>query len=151
MPVAVAGWLEERAPKASRRTQLLLASMLWTAVGVMLPSLGLAWIVEAYGVVGLLGAIPCLALGMLKGRYILDRVTAGTITRVLGRAEPSFFAGFFSGRSWLLVAAMMLTGQVLRRTVLPHAWLGFLYVAVGSALLLSSITLWRGWAAQGVA
>jgi hypothetical protein len=151
MTEAVTGWLEEHAPKASRRTQLLLASLLWTAIGVLLPSLGVVWILQRYGAVGLLFAAPCVLVGVMKGRYILDGMSSRTIVRVQERDEPSFFAGFFSARSWLLVAAMMATGQILRRTGLPHEWLGFVYVAIGSALLLSSRVLWRGWAVQGIA
>jgi hypothetical protein len=144
-------WFGEHAPKASRRTQLLLASLLWTCIGVLLPSLGMVWLIQRYGWLGAVLALPCLAVGFAKGRYILDRVSLRTLDRVRGRAERSFFAGFFSARSWLLVAAMMATGQILRHSALPRAWLGLVYVAVGSALLVSSRTLWRAWGAGSLA
>lgn len=141
----MAEWIERRAPKASMRTQLLLASLLWTAIGVMLPTLGSVWIVQRYGPLGALFALPFLVVGLAKSHLLLDRVSARTLERVRRRGDGTSAAGFFSAKSWLLVLAMMASGQIIRATGFPRAWLGFLYVAVGTAMLLSSRKLWAGW------
>jgi hypothetical protein len=141
--------------RVSRKTQLALAGLMWTAVGIMLPTLGLVWGVQSYGVLGLLFAVPFLAVGLLKSK-ILDRVSAGTIAHIRSRDPEGFVLGFLPLKSWVLIAGMMATGQVLRHTLFaeggpwPRAWLGFVYVAVGSALLLSSRKLWQGWREQAV-
>jgi hypothetical protein len=127
------------------RTQLLLASLLWTAIGIMLPTLGLAWILQRYGPIGVLFAAPFLALGLAKSHLLLDRISERTLDRVRRRGDGTFAAGFFSAKSWLLVLVMMASGQIIRASGFPRAWLGFIYVAVGTAMLLSSRKLWAGW------
>jgi hypothetical protein len=137
-------------PIASRRTQLLLAGLMWTAVGVMLPTLGLVWDVQGYGLLGLVFAAPFLAVGLLKSK-ILDRISGATIEHIRSRDPEGPFLGFLPLRSWLLIGLMMVTGATLRHFLVggaPRAWLGFVYVAVGSALLISSRKLWRGWREQ---
>lgn len=137
-------------PPASKRTQLLLAGLMWTAVGLLLPTLGLVWDVQGYGLLGLVFAAPFLALGLAKSK-ILDRISDGTIEHIRGRDPEAPFLGFLPLRSWLLIGLMMATGATLRHFLVgghPRAWLGFVYVAVGSALLISSRNLWRGWRDQ---
>jgi hypothetical protein len=137
-------------PPASRRTQLLLAGLMWTAVGLMLPTMGLIWDVQGYGLLGLLFAAPFLAVGLLKSK-ILDRISVRTIAHIRQRDPEGPFLGFLPLQSWLLIGLMMVTGATLRHFLVggaPRAWLGFVYVAVGSALLISSRTLWRGWREQ---
>jgi hypothetical protein len=118
---------------------------MWTAVGTMLFSLGLHWIVAHDGDIGLLYAAPFVLLGLVKAFFVLDRVAAKTITRIGTRPDDSLLVGFLSGRSWALIGGMMLAGQILRASPLPRAWLGMVYVAVGAALAVSSRTLWKVW------
>jgi len=128
-----------------RRTQLLLAQLLWTVVGCGLFVLGLYWVVHRFGDPGLLYATPFLALGTVKAVFVLDGVAHKAIARIQRRGDGQALWSFFSGRSWALVLAMMVTGQLLRASPLPRADLGFLYVAAGSALLISSRSIWRVW------
>lgn len=138
-------WFATHLVRGSRRTQVFLAALMWTAVGTMLFSLGLHWIVSHDGDIGLLYAAPFVALGLLKAFFVLDHMTEKAVARIAGRSDHSLLIGFFSPRSWALVAGMMLTGQVLRATPLPRPWLGMLYVAVGAALVVSSRNLWKVW------
>jgi hypothetical protein len=130
-------WFEDHKPHATRQFQLLMAQFMWTWVGVMLSTIGLRWIMHRYGDFGLVYALPFLALGLTKAFLVLDRVAYGTVDACAG--------GFFSARSWLLIVGMMLAGQLLRASPLPRADIGFLYVAVGTALLFSSRHIWRAW------
>ncbi len=138
-------WLEFHKPRATARTQLLLAEMMWTIVGTMLLSLGLVWIVRRYHGPGWAYAAPFLVLGLLKARFILDRVARRTVVRIRTRGDSYCVGGFFSPTSWLLIVGMMVLGQVLRASPLPRADIGFLYVLVGTALLISSRVFWREW------
>ncbi len=138
-------WLELHKPRGSARSQLFLAEMMWTVVGSMLLGLGLIWIVRRYHGPGWAYAAPFLGLGLLKALLILDRVARRTIHRIRTRGDDHCVGGFFSPTSWALIVGMMLLGQVLRASPVPRADVGFLYVAVGSALLISSRMLWKEW------
>ena len=138
-------WLETHKPTAGERTQLFLAEMMWSVVGVMLLSLGLMWIVERYGAPGWMYALPFVGLGLVKAYYIMDRVARRTVNRIHERGDDHCVGGFFSLSSWALIVGMMILGQVLRASPVPRADVGFLYVAVGSALIVSSRTFWREW------
>lgn len=137
-------------PSAGRKTQLLLAAGMWTIVGLMLPTMGIVWDLQGYRLLGLLFALPFLGVGLLKSK-ILDRVSVRTIAHIRSRDPHGFVLGFLPVTSWLLIALMMASGIVLRHVLTgphPRAWLGFVYVAVGSGLLMSSRKLWRGWREQ---
>ncbi|MHB0980042.1 MAG: hypothetical protein ACYC5Q_08250 [Thermoleophilia bacterium] len=138
-------WLEHHKPRGSARSQLLMAEMMWTVVGSVLLGLGLHWIVRRYHGPGYAYAAPFLVLGVIKALFILDRVAGRTILRIRTRGDDHCVGGFFSPASWGLIVGMMLLGQVLRASPVPRADVGFLYVAVGSALLISSRMLWREW------
>ncbi len=138
-------------PSAGAKTQLLLAAGMWTIVGVMLPTMGIVWDLQGYRLLGLVFALPFLGVGLLKSK-ILDRVSARTIAHIRSRDPAGFVLGFLPLTSWLLIALMIATGIVLRHVLTgphPRAWLGFVYIAVGSGLLMSSRKLWRGWREQG--
>jgi hypothetical protein len=138
-------WMERHKPRGTARTQLFLAEMMWSLVGAMLLSLGLFWIVGRYGLPGWAYAAPFVAVGLLKAFFIMDRVARRTVTRIHERGDDHCVGGFFSLTSWALIVGMMLLGQVLRASPVPRADVGFLYVAVGSALIVSSRTFWREW------
>ncbi len=138
-------WLETHKPRGGRRTQLLLAEIMWTLVGSGLLTVGLRWIVQHYGQPGLLYVMPFLVLGLVKAFFVLDPIAGRTIDRIEVRGDSHCLGGFFSFRSWALILGMMAAGQILRATPLPRADLGFVYAAVGLALLVSSRALWRAW------
>jgi hypothetical protein len=130
------------------KTQIVLAASIWTAVGIGLPSLGFFWMQQAFGVpTALLITVPLVLVGALKAFFILDPLARKTVSRIRDRGPASSVIGFLSGRTWAVVAAMMLTGQILRASPIPRADIGFVYVAVGSALVLASRKMWMELAA----
>src|SRR5262245_48790922 len=122
-----------------------MAQLIWTLVGLGLLAAGLFWVVQRFGPLGFVYATPCLVVGLVKARLVLDRVAQRTLDRIAQRGESRCALGFLSTTSWLLVLAMMAVGRLLRASPLPRPALGFLYVAVGFALLAASRTLWRRW------
>lgn len=146
----IAQWFNEHV-SVSKRSQVLLAAAIWTAVGIMLTTFGMIWDVTGFHLLGVAFAIPFILVGLLKAGFILDKVAKRAITHIQGRPERAFVLGLFSFKSWLLIAGMMIGGQVLRRTPIPKPYLGFLYVAVGAALIAASRTLWKAWGTWGSA
>ena len=138
-------WLIRLKPAASQRTHLLLAAIMWTAVGAMLALFGLRWLVHAEHPLLVWLIVAALLLGAVKAIFILRRATARVIGRIETRGDHRCIGGFFSWRTWIAVAVMMVAGWLLRHAGLPPSVLGVIYLAIGAALLMASILLWRAW------
>jgi hypothetical protein len=140
--------LQRWKPRAAGRTQLLLAGALWSVVGTMLFWFGARWSIAAFGGErGLLAIGLGAAVGLLKGRFVLDKAAGRIADRIAERGDGHCAGGFLSVRSWLLVALMSGAGRLLRGGLVPHAVLGPLYTALGAGLLFSSRIAWRRWRA----
>ena len=63
--------------------------------------------------------------------------------RIIARGDGRCLGGFLSLKTWLLVVLMMTSGIILRRSAVPRPVLGVLYSAVGTALLVGCVTLWK--------
>lgn len=137
-------WADRHKPAAAMRTQLQLAWLMWATVGSVLIGVGAWWLLESAPTAGpWIGAIA-MAVGAIKSRLVLDRAARGVVERVLERGDGRCLGGFLSLRTWGLVVLMMVAGRLLRGT-LAHGIVGPIYVAVGTALFLSSRISWRAW------
>ncbi|PKQ29401.1 MAG: hypothetical protein CVT60_05575 [Actinobacteria bacterium HGW-Actinobacteria-10] len=88
-----------------------------------------------------------LALGVIKSRAILNRVARDSAEHIRARGRAHFF-GFFTARSWTLVAIMMGGGMLLRRLVVDPdvigaGIMGAVYIGIGTALLLADAVFWK--------
>jgi hypothetical protein len=132
-------------PQAGTRTQLLGGALMWLIGASILLVRGLIYIQGRSWHAWILAV--GLILGVLKSRYILERVAGKAVARIHERGRAWFF-GFFSGRGWLLIALMMGSGMALRRIIVhPNqigaGILGAIYIGVGSALLLACRVFWH--------
>jgi hypothetical protein len=142
--------LERWKPRAAGRTQLLLAGALWSIVGALLLFFGARWSFEAFtGPAAWLATGLGVSVGLLKGRFVLDRTARRVADRIAARGDGRCAGGFLSWRSWLLVGLMSGAGRLLRGGLLPHAVVGPLYAAIGTGLLFSSRIAWGRWRAAG--
>lgn len=137
--------LENWTPDASRGTRLFLAATAWTAVGVGLGGAGLLWLSGYRAALALPVLALAVAAGYAKGRLILAPRARANAERIVASAERRCFGGFFSRASWTFVVVMMAAGAILRRSPIPRIWLGCLYAAVGTALVVGSAAAWGGW------
>ncbi len=137
--------LQRFKPAAQARTQVLLAALLWTCVGVGLFSAGTLWMNRSHPpwLVGLLALAA--GLGLAKGHLLLSRTARKAAARIAQRGDGTCLGGFLSWQSWLFVVSMMGAGAVLRRSALPRTALGVVYVAVGIALVWGSRVFWAEW------
>lgn len=93
-----------------------------------------------------LGGALAIAIAIPKSRFMLDRVAVKAVARIRRRGVSCYF-GFFSWRSWLLVAAMMGGGITLRNLVgAPGVFgsgiMGAIYMGIGAALLIADRIFW---------
>ncbi len=127
------------------RIQLVAAASMWLVGASILLIRGVGYIQGRYWHAWILAL--GLALGVVKARLLLDRVATKAVLRIQGRADKSVF-GFFSAKSWVLIAFMMGGGITLRHLVVnPNqigaGIMGAIYVGVGAALLLADRVFWR--------
>lgn len=134
---------ERLKPAAKARTHLLAAAGLWTLVGLGLSILGYIWCFAVRLPWPFVLAALGIVAGSLKGRFVLRRLAEKNAARVIRRGDGHCLGGFLSIKTWILVAVMMASGILLRRSGVPHAILGVLYSAIGTALLAGSIPLWQ--------
>ncbi len=139
------GILERVNPKASRRTRLLLAALMWTAIGTGLLVAGLHWLLGARSAAWLAAFPVALVAGWAKGRFVLAPRAEANALRIIRAGEERCVGGVFSWASWGIALFMMAGGIALRRSPLPRPWLGLLYSAIGAALLAASLKSWDHW------
>ena len=152
--------LRRLTPRAGVLPQLIAAAVLWGVGTSVLLVRGVFYLAArtksnrfGYGV-ALIG-LAAVAIGMIKARLILIRYARKAVRRIRTRGHACFF-GFFAPTSWLFIIVMMGGGMMLRRTPLVDYWwgrtfLGVLYVAVGTALLIADVIFWRAVAQGGEA
>ena len=141
----MSSWLEAYKPIASSRFQLLVAAVMWSAVGVGLASAGGYWLLTSAGNRILLMIVFAVCIGMGKSLLILDRAVHRFANRIQRRGEGKCVGGFLSFKSWVMVGGMMLFGRFLRSVGIPLPLLGLLYAGVGIGLLVSSRIFWQTW------
>ncbi len=124
----------------TRRTHLLVSSLIWSSVGLLLLVRGVLRSPHGEALLLFCGA---LVIGVLKSRFMLDRVAVRILDHIDALEEPASIWRLYSVRNWLLVAAMVVIGVVLKSSSLPAILLCFIYLTVGWALLLSSRHSWR--------
>ena len=126
-------------PAVASYLLLLIAGIVWFLVGCMLMSLAFSWLSKAsntnphlFAVTGAVFALLIHHLGFLK---IADR----NLKRILVMRGKSCLFAFIPWKSYLIIAIMITMGAVLRHSIIPKHYLAVLYIAIGFALVLSSI------------
>jgi len=113
--------------------------VMWTAVGVILCLMAYHWLTTnvfkwsiLFGVTGLL-----LALGVYY--FGFSRIARKNIDRLFQFQEKVCFFAFQAWKSYLVIALMATLGAFLRHSSIPKQYLAVIYLAIGGALVLSSL------------
>ncbi|MBI5442851.1 MAG: hypothetical protein HY900_16760 [Deltaproteobacteria bacterium] len=129
-------------PAAAARTHLLLGGLLWMCVGAGLSVAGTRWALQTGAAASAVLLAVGVALGLLKGKLVLERTARRSSERILRRGDGKCLGGFLSWQSWLFVVGMMALGAALRHSPVPRTLVAVVYVAVGVALLSASRVFW---------
>ena len=115
------------------------AGVMWSVVGLMLCRLAYHWLVaiRSLWAVGYGGA--GIALGLIAYYFSFSRIVHKNIDRFSRLPERVCFFAFQEWKSYLIIGFMVTLGLLLRHSPLPKGYLAVIYVAVGSAMLLSSL------------
>lgn len=134
----------------TQQQHLWIAASIWTIVGAGLLTMGgVFWFHFPY--LGDLDAehiaigSAALIVGLLKGKFVLDKTASRVIENTVALQEPNPFKSIyqmFGGKTIALIASMMGIGIVLRAIGVSFEVRGLIYLAVGTALLWSCRQYW---------
>lgn len=130
-------------PAVEKSWLLLLSAAMWICVGTMLLVFSITWLQQVARPLSYLYSVPAVILALIIHHFGFLRVVDKNLARILPmQGKPCMFA-FISWKSYLLVAVMASTGIILRHSPIPKPYLSILYLAIGLALILSSIRYLR--------
>ncbi len=67
------------------------------------------------------------------------RITRTNIRRLQGVIGKACLFGFFSWKSYIVMAVMMTMGILLRHSAIPRQYLAVLYESIGGSMIFSSL------------
>jgi len=130
-------------PAVKRKYLILISGLIWVAIGIMLNVLAITWLSEfhfdktwLYIVTGTILALIIHHFGFLK---IVDK----NLGRIKSLYPKTCVFAFMSWKSYLLVAIMVAMGIALLHSPLARNLFSIIYIAIGLALVLSSIKYLR--------
>jgi len=129
--------------KLAPRVLIKLAFFLWALGGGVLVVMGglrmadasLSMRVSAI----IIASIIWLAVGVAKGRYVLAKTSQRNIERINAMTEPQRPIRVYSLRSWIVIGLTVSLSLALTLLNTPPFWRGGVNLAVGFALLMSSL------------
>lgn len=134
---------EKWKPGVSKSILLLMAGLLWFGVGMMLDAQAYKWLkAESTDTLYLAAAIGFLAALMIHHFGFL-RVVDKNLARILPMQGRHCVFAFMPWKNYILILIMISAGILLRHSPIPKKYLAALYVAIGTALILSSIRYLR--------
>jgi hypothetical protein len=135
--------IEKWKPGVRKGGLLLMAGVIWMGIGIMLDVLSYGWLkgertdhAVLASVIGFLSALVIHHFGFLR---VVDK----NLARILPMEGKRCIFSFMPWKSYILVIIMMLMGFLLRHSAIPKLYLSVLYLAIGTALVLSSIRYLR--------
>lgn len=129
------------APSASRPVLVLLAGLIWSAVGIGLTIVAVVWLISSHG-----GVAIALGVGLVGGalvyRFGFSKLVKVNLERIFAQApgkEKVCLFAFQNTRSYVILVVMIALGYTLRHLPVPRIYLVPIYMTIGLALFLSSL------------
>ncbi len=134
----------------TQQQHLWIAATIWTVVGAGLLTMGsVFWFHFPYlgdlDAKHVAGGTIALSIGLLKGKFVLDKTASRVIDRTADLKEPNPFKSIFQmfgTKTIALIASMMGIGVILRAAGVSFEIRGLIYLAVGAGLLWSCRQYW---------
>jgi len=125
-------------PAVPRAWLLILAGLMWMAVGLMLSRFAYNWLSILPQTAAWPPALLGVALAVVIYRFGFGNIARKNAQRIHALTEKVCLFAFQEWKSYLIIVVMMTTGILLRSSSIPRQWLAVLYVAIGGGLFLSS-------------
>jgi len=135
--------LERYKPAVGKNSLLLISGLLWLGVGIMLDHFAYGWLVTLGGRPAWLLGGSGLVLAWFVHHFGLLRIVDRNLARILPHEGKRCLFSFQPWKSYLIIAVMIAMGVTLRHSSLPKPYLAVPYLAMGTALILSSTRYWK--------
>ncbi|MFM7389452.1 MAG: hypothetical protein ACKO34_02360 [Vampirovibrionales bacterium] len=132
--------------KLEGRKLLSVAFSLWCLGGLFMCVRGVQWLNSIPNpdmVMTLVAGVVALGLGFAKARTVLRKAALANIDRLHQLAEPAKLLAVYPMRSWMMLVLMIGLGASLTLFNAPVFLRGMVNLAVGMALLGSSLYYWQ--------
>ncbi|MBU1700190.1 MAG: hypothetical protein KJ831_08570 [Candidatus Eisenbacteria bacterium] len=136
-------FLKKMTPTVGKRTLILLSGVFWIAAGGILLSFAWRWLSEEQGKEAMFTAGAGLLAALIIHHFGFLKVVDKNLGRIKSMQNRKCAFAFQSWRSYFVIVIMMALGFALRHSPLPKLYVSALYIAIGSALLLSSVRYLR--------
>jgi hypothetical protein len=157
----------EKDMKLSHGKLIVISGLVWFAIGLYLLQLGLALLLggvdpvnvaskEHYPLIKTLylyfGSfenavlaliVAALLVGYIKGRYVLGKSAKRGVARILGFPNPTNLSNIYSGKYYILLAAMVALGVSIKYLGLSNDIRGLVDAAIGSALINGAMVYFK--------
>ncbi len=135
--------IEKYNPAVKKEYLLLPAGFVWLGVGMMLCTMAFRWLQsETHPVIF---AVAGISAGILISLFGFGKIARKNIERIEALPGERCFFSFMTLKSYLLVLVMMSFGIALRHSSLPKSFLSVIYIAIGLALGISSISYFKAY------
>jgi len=133
-------------PAVPRHWLFAISGFIWSGVGLMLCALAGHWL--RHSAREALWVVPLgMVLAALAWRFMFVKIARKNIARIEQRPTMTCLFAFQAWRSYGLMLFMIALGITLRRAHISRYYLAFIYITVGTALFLASLSyharFWR--------
>jgi uncharacterized membrane protein HdeD (DUF308 family) len=130
-------------PAVPRTWLVALAGLVWCSVGVMLCVHAFDWLRELHDLLELPLGIVGIVLGILAYMLMFSRIAKKNIARIGSFPVRVCVFAFQGLRGYVIIGFMIALGALLRHSAIPRHYLAVIYLAIGTALVMSSVLLYR--------
>ncbi len=135
--------MEKWKPAVPKSGLLFMAGMIWLSIGAVMDSIAYSWLKPEPLRPALLISSIGFVLALLIHHFGFLRIVDKNLGRILPIEGRRCLFSFMPWKSYILVLVMVLGGFLLRHSGLPKSYLAPLYLAIGTALILSSVRYLR--------
>ncbi len=126
-------------PAVPRNWLIATAGVMWSAVGVILCLMAYHWLTTVVSKWSILFGVIGLLLAMVVYYFGFSKIARKNIDRLFQFQDKVCFFAFQAWKSYLIIALMATMGAFLRHSSIPKQYLAVIYLAIGGALILSSL------------
>jgi len=135
-----------KTPAAHRKVLVFIAGLVWSVVGAALMIAAIRWAIPLLNDYHLLWIAVGVVGGYVIHRFGFSKLVAVNIRRIFsqspGKDRVCVFS-FQNARSYIVIGIMIVMGYTLRHLPIPRLYVSPVYMAVGLALVLSSLVYYR--------